>query len=89
MRNVVARLRLDTGTEAPISEAAGHHGVLRRKQGYTAAMAVDESRSLQVTIFSTLHKNVNSLEFSALLPHVETIADEVDAQLKQQIFMLA
>jgi hypothetical protein len=54
-------------------------------------MAVEESRLLQVTIFSTLHKNVNSLEFSALLPDVVTIADEVDAQLKQQMlrFMAA
>src|SRR2546430_5493082 len=32
---------------------------LRRKQGYTVAMAVEESRLLQVTIFSTLHKNTN------------------------------
>ena len=91
MRDVIARLRLDAGTKAPISEAAGHHGDLRRKQGYTVAMAVEESRLLQVTIFSTLHKNVNSLEFSALLPDVVTIADEVDAQLKQQMlrFMAA
>ena len=91
MRDVIARLRLDTGTKAPVSEAAGHHGNLRRKQGYTVAMAVEESRLLQVTIFSTLHNNVNSLEFSALLADVVTIADEVDAQLKQQMlrFMAA
>ena len=48
-------------------------------------MLVEESRLLQVSIFSTLHKNVTQLEFSALLPDVVTIADEVDAQLKQQI----
>jgi hypothetical protein len=54
-------------------------------------MAVEESRQLQVTIFSTLHNNVKSLEFSALLPDVVTIADEVDAQLKEQMlrFMAA
>ena len=64
---------------------------LRLKQGYTVAMAVEESRLLQVTIFSTLHKNTNNLEFSALLPDVVTIADEVDAQLKEQMlrFMAA
>jgi hypothetical protein len=39
-------------------------------------MAVEESRLLQVTIFSALHKNTNNLEFSALLPAVITIADE-------------
>jgi hypothetical protein len=91
LHDVIARLRLDAGTKAPISKAAAEHGDLRRKQGYTVAMAVEESRLLQVTIFSTLHKNVKNLEFSMLLPDVVTIADEVDAQLKEQMlrFMAA
>ena len=91
LHDVIARLRLDAGTKAPISKAAAEHGDLRRKQGYTVAMAVEESRLLQVTIFSTLHKNVKNLEFSSLLPDVVTIADEVDAQLKEQMlrFMAA
>ena len=91
LHDVVKRLRLDSGTKAPISKAAADHGDLRRKQGYTVAMAVEESRLLQVSIFTTLHKNVNHLEFSALLPDLVTIADEVDAQLKEQMlrFMAA
>ena len=91
LRDVIKRLRLDEGTKAPISVAAAHHGDLRYQQGYTVAMLVEESRLLQVTIFTALHKNVRHLEFSALLPHVVTIADEVDAQLKQQMlrFMAA
>src|ERR1700691_69114 len=91
LHDVISRLRLDAGTKAPISEAASVHGDLRREQGYTVAMAVEESRLLQVSIFTMLHKNVKDLEFSALLPNVVTIADEVDAQLKQQMlrFMAA
>ena len=91
LHDVIQRLRLDAGTKAPISTAAAAHGDLRRKQGYTVAMAVEESRLLQVSIFTTLHKNVNHLEFNALLPDVVTIADEVDAQLKEQMlrFMAA
>lgn len=85
LRDVIVRLRLDKGSRAPVSIAAGHHGELRLKQGYTAAMVVDESRILQVCIFSTLHKNERRVKFSKLLPDVVTIADEVDAQLKQQI----
>jgi hypothetical protein len=85
LHDVIARLRLDKGTKAPVSVAASHHGELRRKQGYTAAMVVDESRILQVCIFSTLHRNEHRVKFSKLLPDVVTIADEVDAQLKQQI----
>jgi hypothetical protein len=54
-------------------------------------MAVEESRLMQVTIFTALHKNTNDLEFSKLLPDVVTISDEVDAQLKEQMlrFMAA
>jgi hypothetical protein len=85
LHDVIARLRLDAGSKAPISAAAAIHGELRRKQGYTVAMVVEESRLLQVTIFTTLHENVKHLEFAALLPDVVTIADEVDAQLKQQM----
>ena len=85
LRDVIARLRLDKGSRAPVSVTAGHHGELRLKQGYTAAMVVDESRILQVCIFSTLHRNEGRVKFSKLLPDVVTIADEVDAQSKQQI----
>lgn len=91
MHDVISRLRMDAGTKAPISKAAAIHGDLRRKQGYTVAMVVEESRLLQVTIFTTLHNNVKQLRFSTLLPDVVTIADEVDAQLKEQMlrFMAA
>jgi hypothetical protein len=85
LHDVIARLHLDKGTRPPVSVAASHHGELRRKQGYTVTMIVDESRILQVCIFSTLHRNQNRLEFSKLLPDVVVIADEVDAQLKQQV----
>src|SRR5882762_4096910 len=43
------------------------------QQGYTAAMVVDESRILQVRIFSTLHRNERRVKFSKLLPDVMTI----------------
>ena len=46
-------------------------------------MLVHESRILQVTLFGTLKDNMNALDFSVLLPDVMTIADEVDAPLKQ------
>ena len=85
IHDVINRLRLDVGTKAPISKAAADHGDLRHKQGYTVAMMVEESRLLQVSIFTTLHQNVTQLEFSTLLPDVVTIADEVDAQLKEQV----
>jgi hypothetical protein len=61
LHHVVTRLRADAKRKAPISTAASEHGDLRHKQGYTVAMVVDESGRLQVSIFSTLHKNVEHL----------------------------
>jgi hypothetical protein len=85
MHDVNVRLRRDDDTKAAISEAAADHGDLRHKQGYPVEMLIEESRLLQVSIFTALHKNVKHLEFAALLPDVVTIADEVDAQLKEQM----
>src|SRR5580692_301195 len=65
------------------SAAAEAHGRIRRLQGYTAGMLVQDSRILQVTLFGTLRNNLSALDFSLLLPDVMTIADEVDSQLTQ------
>jgi CheY-like chemotaxis protein len=81
--DLVNRLRLPPTAKADISIAACAHGDLRRKQGYTAAMMVKESRILQVSIFNTLQKNLSKVDFSKVLLDVITIADEVDSQLEQ------
>ena len=86
LQDLVARLRQDSSSEAPISMAARDHGQMRRRQGYTAPMVVEESRILQVSIFSTLQRNLCDVDFSRLLLDVVTIADEVDSQLKQAMF---
>jgi hypothetical protein len=54
--DLVNRLRLPSTKTALISIAARAHGDSRRKQGYTAAMVVEESRILQVSIFNTIQK---------------------------------
>ncbi len=85
-QELVKRLRVprSLGTNA-VSEAAVLHGKIRRSQGYSVPMLVEESRVLQVSIFETLQKNLNTVDFSLLLLDVMTIADEVDSQLKQTI----
>jgi len=84
-RDLVSRLRnpLPLGTRALVSPSAHAHGLLRRKQGYSAAMLVEESRMLQVSIFQTLQNNLHHMDFSVLLVSVMAIADEVDSQLAQ------
>jgi len=62
--------------------------------GKTRVFSSDDSgRVATITGDNFFHtaQNVKNLEFSALLPDVVTIADEVDAQLKEQIlrFMVA
>ena len=76
MHDVNVRLRRDDDTKAAISEAAADHGDLRHKQGYPVEMLIEESRLLQVSIFTTLHNNVKHLEFSVTSPSFCTTASE-------------
>ena len=46
---------------------------------------VQESRILQVCIFETIQRNLASVDFSAVLPDIMPIADEVDSQLTQSV----
>jgi DNA-binding response OmpR family regulator len=84
-RDLVSRLLSSKpiGSKELVSDTAAEHGLNRRRQGYTAAMMVEESRMLQVTIFDTLQQNLASIDFSVLLIGVMTIADEIDSQLSQ------
>jgi hypothetical protein len=84
-RDLVSRLRSSEpiGSNDPVSSDAAKHGLDRRRFGYSAAMLVEESRMLQVSIFHTLQKNLANIDFSLLLTGVMTIADEIDSQLSQ------
>jgi hypothetical protein len=90
IRELVHRLRVPRrlGTKQT-SEAAVLHGKVRRSQGYSIPMIIEESRILQVSIFNTLQTNLRVVDFSLLLVDVMTIADEVDSQLKQTIVSFA
>jgi CheY-like chemotaxis protein len=85
LMDLVYRLRSfsSLGSRQLVSVAAQRHGRLRYQQRYSAAMLVEESRMLQVSIFETLQKNLARIDFSILLNAVMTIADEVDSQLSQ------
>ncbi len=85
LSDLVSRLRRPHTLEGQgrPSRAAVAHAKLRHQQGYSAAMMVEESRMLQVSIFQTLQNNLSTVDFSLLLVDVMTIADEVDWQLAQ------
>jgi hypothetical protein len=82
-RDLVNRLRYPLPRRALASPAAGAHGLVRRRQGYTAGMLIEESRMLEVSIFHALHSNAHRIDFNVLLPDVMVVADEVDSQLAQ------
>jgi DNA-binding response OmpR family regulator len=83
LADLIHRLRRPVTGNPNISISARQHGDLRRRQGYTAAMVVEESRILQMSIFNTLQNNLSRVDFSKVLLDVITVADEVDSQLKQ------
>ena len=85
LSDLVYRLRLVPSVKTPLSRSAFLHGALRRVQGYTVSMLVEESRMLQVSIFHTLQANLKTVDFSTVLLDVMVIADEVDSQLKQTV----
>ena len=84
-RDLVHRLRssIPIGGKDITSKAAAEHGLNRLRYGYSAAMIVEESRMLQVSVFHTLQRNLARIDFSLLLTDVMTIADEIDSQLSQ------
>jgi CheY-like chemotaxis protein len=84
-RDVARRLRLkkESGMKEGNSKAAAEFGATRRRQGYSCAMLVEESRKLQASIFTTLQSHLKNVDFSTLLGEVMMIADEVELQLGQ------
>jgi hypothetical protein len=83
--DLICRLRLAKDAKPPRSVAAAAHGRLRRGQGYSASMLVEESRVFQVATFGALHLHQSELDQSAMLSDVMVIADEVDAQLAETV----
>ena len=83
--DLIARLRLAKDAQPPVSLAAAEHGQLRRAQGYSAPMLIEESRVFQVATFGTLHLHQSELDQDQVLLDIMVIADEVDAQLMETV----
>jgi hypothetical protein len=81
--DLICRLTLPEQGRPLTSASAAAHGQNRRRQGYSPAMLVEESRVLQVVTFHTLHLHREKLDHEQLLLDIMVIADEVDWQLTQ------
>jgi hypothetical protein len=84
-QDLICRLRIAKSAKPTVSIAAAAHGKVRRAQGYSASMLIEESRVFQVATFSTLHLHQSELDQNQLLLDIMVIADEVDAQLKETV----
>ena len=84
-RELLSRLRCSPGIggKQKYSASAAMYGVRRRQQGYSAAMLVEESRLLQLSVFEILQTNLANIDVRSLLMSVMVIADEIDGQLSQ------
>lgn len=83
--DLISRLRLAKDAQSLASVAAAAHGRMRRAQGYSASMLVEESRLFEVATFGTLHLHQSELDQNQVLLDVMVIADEVDAQLMETV----
>jgi ActR/RegA family two-component response regulator len=86
LQELVYRLRRPRklGTKG-VSKAALALGKVRRSQGYSVSMIVEEFRILKVIIFETVKNDLDTKDSSLLLTDVMTIANECDSQLKQTL----
>jgi hypothetical protein len=86
LRGLIYRLRLrPKAITSAILVAARQHGELRRFQGYTPVMLIEESRLLETSIFSTIKDRLHNLNLNLVLADVVAIADECGWQLKQSV----
>ena len=83
--DLICRLRLVKDAPSPVSAAAVAHGKIRCAQGYSVPMLVDESRALQVAIFSTLNAHQSKMNHNQMLLDIIVIADEVEMQLMETV----
>ena len=82
---LACRLRLAKDIALLASSTATAHGQRRRRQGYSPAMLVEESRLFEVVTFEMLHRHRGELDEGQLLSAVMVIADEADLQLGQAV----
>ncbi|GAC1435220.1 MAG: hypothetical protein NVS1B11_19750 [Terriglobales bacterium] len=58
---------------------------MRRKQGYTVSMLIEETCMLQNCIFNLIHDNLLIGDFSLLIPDMIRISNSLQMQLKSSL----
>jgi YesN/AraC family two-component response regulator len=75
----------EASTSSARVDAAKLHGRIRRQQGYTIPMILEESRILQTKIFKAIQADLLSVNFSLLVPDLMRTSDTLEIQLRASI----
>ena len=66
-------------------ERASVHGRLRRDQGYSVSMVVEETRLLFKVISQVLQENLLSIDISSVIPDLVRLSDTLSELLVQSL----
>jgi len=67
------------------THAAREHGVVRRKQGYTAPLLIRETRILHDVIADCMRQNLLAIEISYLIPDMVVIHQTIQKLLEESV----
>ena len=68
-----------------VSESAAEHGRVRREQGYTAALLVEDLRCVEQVLYSVIQDNLLVLDISNLMPDLKRLNYALDSQLRASL----
>lgn len=86
LANLVRLLSSSTNKTSQVGlDAAEKHGRVRKQQGYTASMLIEETCMLQNSIFSAIHDNLLVADFSALIPDMMRTSNSLQVLLKTSL----
>jgi len=74
----------DRPTERALRSGA-LHGEVRREQGYSLEMLVEDTRILEGAIYSLLQDNLLTIDLSTLVPDLKRVNGSLDAHLRESL----
>jgi len=74
----------DRPTERAL-RAGALHGEVRREQGYSLEMLVEDTRILEGAIYSLLQDNLLTIDLSTLVPDLKRVNGSLDAHLRESL----
>lgn len=82
LEEAVTRAGAPDGERADASEASRIHGQVRRRQGYTVPMMLEERRLLAVVIGETVQANLLGIDISNLIHDMLAVNNTLDQQFR-------